>query len=143
MLREQFENVLREFGQSFTDDLSFNEDNNAVITVDEDIIINITYLEESDYVLLHAPVGGYLKNEDKDGAQALSLLRLNDICALTYGISLMLDESNAMIMAADRRSVMDITTRDALAAWVNAMVDAIHKVRGYFAENFPVDSQED
>ncbi len=139
MLREQFENVLREFGQSFTDELVFNEDDNAVITIDDDIIINITYLEESDYVLLHSPVGGYLKDEDKDGAQALSLLRLNDICSLTYGISLMLDESNAMIMAADRRSVMDITTKDALASWVRAIVDAIHKVREYFAENFPVE----
>ena len=59
MLKEQFEEVLADFGGHVKQELALGEEGTATFTVDDEIIINIQYLEESDFVVVFSPVGGF------------------------------------------------------------------------------------
>lgn len=60
MLRDQFASVLKEFSSLVMEDISLDEtDNTDTFTVDDDIIINLHYLVESDMILISSPVGAF------------------------------------------------------------------------------------
>lgn len=138
---EQFEDVLDEFGAAAGVDVSLL-DGTATFTVDDEVIVNIQYLEESDTVLLWSPVGGFGGTDAPDaGQKALALLRLCDLGGPTAGFTLALDADADLVLALDRRSALVVSSADALAAWTEALVGAVRAVREHFATNFPV--QED
>ena len=141
MFKEQFQNVLAEFGESVKLPLALDDDGSATFTVDEEIIINLQYLDESDSILAFAPVGGFDATEPDAGEKALALLRLNDLGGATEGFTLALDEDADLVLAMDRRSALEIAAVDSLAAWMEALVDAVRAVRAHFAESFPVDDE--
>ncbi len=141
MLRDQFASVLKEFGSLVMEDLSLDEnDNTSTFTVDDDIIINVNYLVESDTILLYSPVGDFGDLNAADaGKRAIALLRLNDLSGSACEVTLMLDGEGDLVLAADRRSAKTISSADAFAAWLEIMVRSVRSTREYFAKYFPVE----
>ncbi len=143
MLKEQFSQILQEFSTLTGVDMNPNEETGAVsFIVDEEVIVNLTYLDESDTILIFSPIGGFGELAAADaGARALALLKLTDLGGACGHVTLALDETAGLVAAMDRRSALTIVTVDVLAAWVEFLVQAVHSVREYFAEHFP--SQEE
>ncbi len=143
MLKEQFVNVLQNFGDLYFEELELDEETNtASIILDDDVIVNITYLDNSDNVLLFSPLAQFEKTEDKAGEKALCLMKLNDIGNLAGSVTYMFDEDNNLLLVGDRRSALLLSTEDDFAAWMQTLLDAVHKTREYFAEHFPVENEE-
>ena len=139
MLRDQFATVLKEFGSLVMEDLSLNDDGISTFTVDNDIVVNIQYLNDSDTVLIFSPVGAFGDlNAADSGNKALALLKLNDLSGPSCEVTLMLDGEGELVLAADRRSAGTISSTDALAAWVELLVRSVRSTRDYFAEHFPL-----
>ena len=137
MLREQFEDVLADFGALVKQNLALDGDGAATFTVDDEVIVNLQYL---DTVLAFAPVGAFGDPDGADaGERALALLRLNDIGGPCEGFTLALDADADLVLAMDRRSALVLATPDALAAWLDALVRAVRAVRAHFAEHFPAE----
>ena len=141
MLREQFEDVLADFGRVVGQDIALVDDT-ATFTADDDMIVNLHYLDDSDTVLAFAPVGGFGDPDDATaGERALALLRLNDIDGPCEGFTLALDADADLVLAMDRRSALVLASADALAAWIEALVRAVRAVRADFAEHFPTEEK--
>ena len=139
MLKDQFAKVLDEFADLIQEDIYLDDNNSASFMVDDDIIININYLEQSDTIVMFSPVGSLGENGDT-GKKAEALLKLNDIgCDVTGRVTLMLDPEVDLILAADRQSALGITSKDELSAWIEVLVKAVRSTREYFAVHFPVE----
>ncbi len=136
MLKEQFNDILAEFGALVKCDVALDDDGFAYFMVDDDMIVNLRFLDASGTIIAFAPVGAF-GGEDKEGEKALALLRMNDVGGLSEGFTLALDEDADLVLAMDRRSALEIASADSLAAWVEALVRVVRAVRGYFADNFP------
>lgn len=143
MLKEQFKDVLAEFGGIVKLDIPLDDDGSATFTVDDDVIVNLQYLDESDVVVAFAPVGGFGPTDAPDaGEKALELLRLNELGGVAEGFTLALDEEADLVLAMDRRSPLELSAVDSFAAWMDALVRAVRAVRERFAERFPVGSED-
>lgn len=139
MLKDQFAKVLDEFADLIQEDIYLDDNNSASFMVDDDIIININYLEQSDTIVMFSPVGSLGENGDA-GKKAEALLKLNDIdCDVTGKVTLMLDPEVDLILAADRQSALGITSKDELSSWIEVLVKAVRSTREYFAVHFPVE----
>ena len=136
MLKEQFNDILAEFGALVKCDVALDDDGFASFMVDDDMIVNLRFLEASGTIITFAPVGAF-GGAGKEGEKALALLRMNDVGGLSEGFTLALDEDADLVLAMDRRSALEIASADSLAAWVEALVRVVRAVRGYFADNFP------
>lgn len=142
VLKEQFEGVLAEFGKIVGIPLSLDDDGTATFTVDDDIIVNLQYLDESDCIVAFSPVGGFGETDAQDaGKKARALLRMNEIGGPLEGFTLALDEDAELVLAMDRRSALEISSADSLAAWMEALVNAVRAVRVRFAEEFPTNEE--
>ena len=142
MLKRQFEDVLAEFGALVRQPLSLDGDGTATFTVDDEIIVNLQYLEESDTVLAFAPVGAFGGLDAPDaGEKALELLRMNEPDGGSEGYTLALDEDADLVLAMDRRAAPVLGHVDSLAAWMESLVRAVRVVRERFAERFPLDGE--
>lgn len=144
MLKEQFSAVLKDFSALIGQDLSVDEDSDTVVfTVDDEVVINLRYLEASDTVVMFSPVGELGSAADRNAApKALALLHLTDISQPTGQVTLALDEEAQLLLAMDRRSALYISSADALAEWIEVLVNTVHEVREYFALHFPVAEEE-
>lgn len=138
MLRDQFAKVLDEFGDLLQEDIYLSEDNTSTFVVDNEVVININYLEKSNSILMFAPVGE-LGDDEASGEKAIALLKLNDIGNVAGRVTLMMDPNNDLILAADQQSALTITSKEVLAAWVDNFVRAVRSTREYFAEHYPVE----
>lgn len=144
MLKSQFQDVLAEFGMLVKQNLALDGDDTAVFTVDDDIIVNIKYLDESGTVLAFSPVGSFGGTDAPDaGEKALELLRLNELGGATEGFTLALDDEADLVLAMDRRSALELAAVDSVAAWMEALVRAVRAVRDRFADRFPLEDEED
>ena len=77
MLREQFESVLAEFADAVKLYIALDDDSCATFAIDDEIIATLQYLDESDAIVLFAPVGAFGDAKAPDaGEKALELLRL-------------------------------------------------------------------
>ena len=133
-----FEDVLAEFGALVNQDLALDESGVATFAVDDEVLVNLQYLEESGTVVVFAPVGAFGGTDAPDaGEKALELLRLCELGGPTGGFTLALDADADLVLAMDRRLVVEISSADALAAWTEALVGAVRAVRERFAEKFP------
>lgn len=142
MLRDQFEGVLAEFSDAVKLYIALDDDSCATFAIDDEIIATLQYLDESDTIVLFAPVGAFGDAKTPDaGEKALELLRLCEPCGAARGFTLMLDEDAELVLAADRRHALEIASADSLAAWVEALVSAVRAVREIFAEKFPVEEE--
>jgi hypothetical protein len=142
MLKEQFESILKNFGDLYFEDLELDEETNtATITMDEDVLINITYLDDSENVLIFSPLAEFTKDEDKAQEKALSLMRLNDIDNIAGNCTYMFDEQNSLLLVGDRRSSLLLSTVDDFAAWIKLLLDCVHKTREYFVANYPQEGE--
>lgn len=138
-LREQFEDVLEEFSSATGLDVTLVQDA-ACLTVDDEIVVNIHYMDQSDTVLLWAPVGGFGGTDAPDaGDKALALLRIGDLGGPVAGFTLALDADADVVLAMDRRSARVLSSADALAGWIEALVRAVRAVRERFAADFPAE----
>lgn len=143
MLREQFDGVLAEFGELVGRRLALDGDGSATFTVDEEIIVNLQYLEESDTVVAFAPVGAFGGLDAPDaGEKALELLRMNEPGGATEGYTLALDEEADLVLAMDRRNALVLGHADSFAAWMESLVRAVRAVRERFAERFPLEGED-
>ena len=137
MLREQFEEVLADFGGYVKQELVLSEDGTATFTVDDEIIINIQYLDESDFIVIFSPIGGFGGRDAPDADEkALALLRLCRLGGQSEGFTLALDEEADLVLAMDRRSALDVAHADSLASWLDGLIRAVRAVRETFAEHF-------
>ena len=130
MLREQFEDILAEFGTAVGQELTLIDD--AVNwMVDDEVLVNLHYLDASDSLLLWTQVGPL--NEDEDtppcGSRAMALLRMNDLDGEAAGFTLSVDAANALVLAHDRRSALAISSADALAEWTEALLRCVRAAR--------------
>jgi hypothetical protein len=142
MLKEQFESILKDFGDLYFDDLELDEETNtASITMDDDVLINITYLDDSDNVLIFSPLAEFTKDEDRAKEKALSLMKLNDIDNIAGNCTYMFDEQNSLLLVADRRDALLLSTVDDFAAWIKMLLDCVHETREYFVENYPQEGE--
>ena len=138
MLRKQFEDVLAEFGALVKQKLALGEDDTATFTVDDEVIVNLQYLDNADAVVAFAPVGAFGGTDAPDaGEKALALLRLCELGGPTEGFTLALDADADLVLAMDRRGAAELSSVDSLAAWMEALVRAVRAVRDHFAANFP------
>ena len=138
MLRDQFAKVLDEFGDMLQEDIYLSDDNTSTFIVDNEVVININYLEQSDSILMFSPVGD-LVDDEASGQKAIELLKLNDIGNVAGRVTLMMDPQNNLILAADHQSALTITSKEVLADWVDNFVHAVRSTRDYFAEHYPVE----
>ena len=142
MLRKQFEEVLAEFGEIVKRPLALDDDATATFVVDDEIIVNLQYLDASDGVVAFAPVGGFGgRDAPEAGEKALELLRLNEPGGMTEGFTLALDEEADLVLAMDRRSAIEFADADSFAAWIEALVRAVRAVSRHFAERFPAEEE--
>ncbi len=143
MLKNQFEDVLAEFGELVKQNLALDEDGTATFTVDDEVIVNLQYLDDADAVVAFAPVGAFGGTDAPDaGEKALALLCLCELGGATEGFTLALDEDADLVLAMDRRGVAELASADSLAAWLDSLVRAVRAVRDHFAENFPVGEED-
>lgn len=144
MLKEQFFSILKEFSELTGADVSPDEQTGAIVfTVDDDIVVNLLYLEDSDTVLIFCPVLGFGEFSEPDaGAKALALLELNDIGGRCGSMTLALDSDAHLVLAMDRRSALSISSADALAGWLEIATQAVRSVRQHFAGRFPAEEAE-
>ena len=141
-LRWQFEDVLAEFGDLLKQELVIDDEATVTFTIDDEFIVNMQYLEESDVIVAFSPVGAFGGVDVADaGEKALALLRLNELGGATEGFTLALDDDADLVLAMDRRGALEISSADSLAAWMESLVHAVRAVRDYFAVNFPVDNE--
>lgn len=137
-LRAQFEDVLDEFGRLVRKALCLDEDGVSTFAVDDEFLVHLKYLDESDTVVAFSPVGAFGGVGSPDaGEKALELLRLCELGGPTQGFALALDEDADLVLAMDRRTVLEISSVDALAAWIEALIGAVRAVRDDFANRFP------
>lgn len=142
MLKAQFEDVLAEFGRLVRQPLALHGDGTATFTVDDEIVVNLQYLEGSDMVLAFAPVGAFGGKDAPDaGEKALELLRMHEPGGDTEGYTLALDEDADLVLAMDRRSALALGHVDSLAAWLESLSRVVRAVRGRFAERFPLEGE--
>ncbi|MBQ9274245.1 MAG: type III secretion system chaperone [Succinivibrio sp.] len=140
MLNEQLSAVLRDFSALIGQELSVDEDSDTIVfTVDEEVVINLRYLEASDTLVMFSLVGELGSAAEQNSPEkALALLHLTDISQPTGQVTLALDEEAQLLLAMDRRSALYISSADALAAWLEVLVNTVREVREYFALHFPV-----
>jgi len=142
MFKEQFNDVLAEFGALVKLPLSLDDDGTATFAVDDDIIVSLKYLDQSDMVVMFSPIGAFGDLEAPDaGEKAMELLRMNDLAGESEGFTLALDEDADLVLAMDRRSPIEISSSDALASWTDSLVRAVRAVRGRFAARWPVEEE--
>lgn len=140
MLREQFTDVLAEFGNALNLSLALDDEDTVSFMVDGEAIVNIQYLDESDFAVAFSPVGAFGGTDAPDaGEKALALLRMNEPGGIGEGFTLALDEEAELLLAMDRRSALEISSADSLAAWVDALVRVVRKVREEFVARFPIE----
>ena len=141
MLKEQFKEVLAEFGAPLNLHLALDEEGTATFAVDDEVMVILKYLDASDMVVAFSPVGAFGGVEEPDaGEKAMELLKMNDLGGASEGFTLALDEDADLVLAMDRRSPFEISSADALAAWTDSLVRAVRAVRERFAERWPVDA---
>ena len=139
MLKDQFITVLKNFGEMLDEEFSLDEATNTVsFTVDDDIVINLTYLDDSDTVVIFTPVGGFGETTTLEAkAKALALLKLQDLADIAGNVTLMLDEEANLILAADRCRAITLSSVNELSSWIEILIKAVRSTRNYFAVNFP------
>ena len=139
MLSQQFMDVLAEFGAVVGQELTLDEDGITTFTIDDEIIVNLQYLEASDTIVAFAPVGAFGGTDAPDaGEKALTLLRLNELGGKSDGFTFALDRDADLVLAMDRRSALEIAAADSMAAWMEALITAVRAVREVFAAQFPI-----
>lgn len=136
-LKAQFAGVLAEFGTLVKQDITLDDDGTATFAVDDEVLVNIQYLDESENVVAFSPIGAFGGTDTPDaGEKALELLRLCELGGPAEGFSLALDAEADLVLAMERRLALEISSADAFAAWIDALVRVVRTVRERFAERF-------
>ena len=138
--REQFEQVLAEFGEKLNAELKLVDDR-CEFTVDGAVEIEIDYYPESAMLVAWATVGE-LPKDDLSGARALALLALNGLGAGRTGYTLSMDAETRRVVAHDRHGVETIDSADRLAVWMDTLVVLVKRIRSEFGERFPFEGDE-
>lgn len=127
-----------EMGQSFALD-----ENNGFSFVCLDVAVNVTVLPESGYVILGSRLG--LLGDDANAANRVRwFLEQNDGLLDSNGFTYSLDETDGSAWIADRREIGEIENADAFAAWVDSLVQTVHKAWNVTEYEFPyVDDGEE
>ena len=142
MRKDQFNDVLAEFGALVKQDAALDDDGTATFAVDDEVLITVKYLDRSETVVMFSPVGAFGGVEAPDaGEKAMELLRMNDLAGEAGGFTLALDEEADLVLAMDRRSPVEVSSSDAFAAWTDSLVRAVRAVRERFAERWPVEEE--
>ena len=138
-LKAQFKDVLSEFGAGMNEPLALDEEDDTVtFAVDDEYLIHLKYLSSSDMIVMFSPVGAFGGTRSRDaGERALALLRHCALGGLSEGFTLALDEEADLIVAMDKRTALEISSVDALSAWVDALMRVVNAVREDFSEKFP------
>jgi len=142
MFRDQFADVLAEFGNALNLSLALDDEGLVSFMVDGEAIVNIQYLDESDFVVAFSPVGAFGGTDASDaGEKALALLRMNEPGGIGEGFTFALNEEADLVLAMDRRSALEMPSADSLAAWVEALVRVVRAVREDFIARFPIEEE--
>lgn len=139
--REQFEQILAEFGEKLGAKLELADDRCNFI-VDGTVEVEIDYYDDADSLVVWSTVGE-LPEDRFSAARAFALLSLNELGAFRAGFTLAMDAETRRVVAHDRRGADAIDSADRLAVWIDALVDLVKSVRSDFAKRFPYSDDED
>lgn len=134
-IREQFEGVLEEFSRVTGRELRLDENNGCSLLV-SGIPCEMTYLPDSDHLLMWM-VLGRMGDDANAGPRARRLLELNDGWQGSGGGTFMLDPAARLVLLADRRSALAISSADHLAAWINALLAAYNAALDTMEFDYP------
>ena len=138
--REQFEQVLAEFGEKLGHGLSLADDR-CNFTVDGEVEVEIDYYPDSDMLVAWSTVGE-LPSDELSGERALALLSINGLEEGHAGFTVSMDASTRRVVAHDRRGTEAIDSADRLAVWIDALVTLVKGIRSEFAAKFPFDGDD-
>jgi hypothetical protein len=139
-IREQFEQVLAEFGDKMNCRLKL-EDGRCSFTVDGAVEIEIDYYDEAEAVVAWSTVGE-LPEDALSRDRALALLAINELGSGHAGFTLSMDPETRRVVAHDRRGAEAVDSADRLAVWMDALVDIVKGVRLEFSERFPFEGDD-
>jgi hypothetical protein len=135
--REQFKQVLAEFGEKMGSDLKLVDDR-CNFTVDGEVEVEIDYYSDSEMLVAWSTVGELPKDE-LSGSRALALLSINGLEEGHAGFTVSMDAATRRVVAHDRRGTELIDSADRLAMWIDALVTLVKGIRAEFAAKFPFD----
>jgi len=135
--REQFKQVLAEFGEKMGSDLKLVDDR-CNFTVDGEVEVEIDYYSDSEMLVAWSTVGELPKDE-LSGSRALALLSINGLEEGHAGFTVSMDAATRRVVAHDRRGTELIDSADRLAMWIDALVTLVKGIRAEFVAKFPFD----
>ena len=139
-IREQFEQVLAEFGEKMSTELKL-VDGRCSFTVDGTVEIEIDYYDAAEAVVAWSTVGE-LPEDELSRDRALALLAINELGSGHAGFTISMDPETRRVVAHDRRGAEAVDSADRLAVWMEALVDLVKGVRLEFAERFPFEGED-
>ena len=139
--REQLTSVLAEFSAESGIQLELGDDNTAVIE-QENRVLALTYLPESEQVVAWSTVG-FLWNDANATERVRLLLEWNDDPAITHGFTFALDQADGRVIVHDRRSVRFLDNADKLATWLGILADLVFDARARLDGEAPFVDDED
>ena len=102
----------------------------------------LDYLDDAQVVVAWSVIG--LAPEDGlSGDRATALLALNELDAPNGGFSVSMDPETRRVVAHDHRAAELFDSADRLAAWIEALVELVGRVRYEFELRFPCADLED
>ena len=140
-LPDSFNLTLADFGKTLGVELAI-EDGRCNFTVDGTVEVELDYLDDAHVVVAWAVVGVALEDQ-LAGARAKALLALNELDAPNGGFSVAMDPETRRVVAHDHRPAELFDSADRLAAWIDALVELVNRIRRDFELRFPCADVED
>ena len=138
---DSFSLSLAEFGKRLGIELAM-ADGRCNFTVDGTVEVELDYLDDAQVVVAWSVIG--LAPEDGlSGDRATALLALNELDAPNGGFSVSMDPETRRVVAHDHRAAELFDSADRLAAWIEALVALVGRVRYEFELRFPCADLED
>ena len=134
-LFDSFQQALADFGEKMGMELALNE-NRCNFTVDGTVEVEIDYIEEAEEVMVWSPVG-YAVEDGFQEQRARALMELNELDAPNAGFTISMEPENRMVIAHDHRPLEMFEDADHVAAWIDALVQLVNRIRTKFEEKFP------
>lgn len=140
--RETLVNVLSEFSADSGLKAELGADNTLVLELG-DTLANLVYLPESEQVVLWTTLG-FLGADDNADRRLAGLMMCNDCLPDNAGFTLALDrDDDDRVLLHDIRPAGFLDSGDKFAAWIEALLETVEKIRIRMDAEYPYIDDED